>query len=375
MPGSIIKRGKSSWTVVVDIGRDPVTGKRRQLWRGVKGTKRDAETLLVQLLHQRDSGIDAPPGKITVSEYLNRWLDDYARPNTAPKTHMRYEEVIRLHLVPVLGSIPLAKLRPLHIQEAYRRALAKGLSPRTVLHCHRVLREALKHALKWQLIARNPADAAEPPRFERREIKALPPEDLRRILTAADDTPYGTLVHLAATTGLRRGELLGLRWQDVDLETGMIHVRQTAQRLPGQGITFRPPKTHRSSRPVSISPSTVERLRQHRRGQLEERMALGPDYEDHDLVLATPLGMPNDPGNLRRAWGRIVKAAGVDSMRFHDLRHAHATLLLQQGVHPKVVSERLGHAGVAITLDTYSHVLPGLQEEAAEKLDRVLGLE
>ena len=380
MSGHIRKRGKtkkdgrSPWAVVIDLGNDPVTGRRRQLWRSVKGSKREAEALLVHLLHQRDTGIDVAPERITVGQYLERWLKDYAEANVAPNTKRRYAELLRLHVVPTLGGLPLAKLRPLHIQQCYASVLAKGLSSRTALHCHRVLREALQHALKWQLIARNPADAVEPPRYQRHEMLALGPEEVQRLLRAAEDTPYGALVSLAVMTGLRQGELLGLRWQDVDLRADILYVRQTAQRLPGEGITFRPPKTHRSARPVALSPVTIEVLREHRRRQLEQRLLVGAVYEDYGLVFATPLGTPIDSGNLRKAWQRIVKAAGLDHVRFHDLRHAHATLLLQQGVHPKVVSERLGHAGVAITLDTYSHVLPGLQAEAVANLDRVLDL-
>ncbi len=371
MPGHIRKRGMESWTVVIDLGRDPQTGKRRRLWRSVKGTKRDAEALLIQLLNQRDTGIDAPSGKITVAEFLKRWLRDYAS-HLAPKTHRRYEEVVRLHLVPALGALPLTRLRPLHIQECYRRVLDMGRSARTALHTHRVLREALQHALRWQLIARNPADAVEPPRPKRYEIPALPPDMIRQLLAAADDTRYGTLVHTAVMTGLRQGELLGLRWRDVDLETGTLSVRQTCQWLPREGFVFRQPKTHRSTRPVALSPRTVQRLRQHRSQQLEERLSLGPAYEDNDLVFATPLGTPLHPNTLRVGWLRILKAANIGHLRFHDLRHAHATLMLQQGVHPKIVSERLGHSGIAITMDTYSHVLPGLQAEAAAQLDDLL---
>jgi integrase len=170
-------------------------------------------------------------------------------------------------------------------------------------------------------------------------------------------------------TGLRQGELLGLRWQDVNLDAGARHVQQTCQWLPGQGFIFRQPKTSRSCRAVALSPDTVQRVRQHRHRQLEERLLVGPAYQDHGLVFATPLGTPIDPSNLRRAWARIVKAAGLDHLRFHDLRHAHATLMLQQGTHPKVVSERLGHSGIGITLDIYSHVLPGIQAQAAAQLD------
>ena len=371
MPGSIMKRGKGSWTVVVDVGRDPVTGKRRQLWRSVKGPKRDADALLAQLVHQRETGIDAPPGRLTVAEFLQRWLTSYAKPNTAPKTYQRYEELVRIHIVPVLGEVPLSKLRPLHVQAVYREVNRKGRSARTALHCHRVLREALQHAVKWQLLSRNPADAVDAPRAERYEIPALEADEVRRLLSVAEDNRLGTLIHLAVMTGLRMGELLGLRWRDVDLEHGAIAVRQTCQWLPRQGFIFRSPKTYRSARPVSVPDGIVERLREHRASQLEKRLAAGSAYESHDLVFANALGTPIHPNTLRDAWIKVAAKAGL-KLRFHDLRHIHASLLLQQGVHPKVVSERLGHSAVGITLDTYSHVVPSLDAEVANRLEEML---
>jgi len=361
----IVKRAKNSYSVVIELGRDPVTGKRRQLWRSVRGSKKDAQALEAQLLHQRDTGIDQP-GKIAVGEFLERWLEDYAKPNTAPRTYERYRQLVRLHLIPALGALPLGKLRPAHIQAAYARVLA-ARSPQTVLHCHRVLKEALGHAVKWQLLARNPADAVDPPRPARYEIPAIGPDALRRLL--AQDSPYAALIHLAASTGLRQGELLGLRWQDVDLERGVVHVRQSLQRVNGS-LTFRTPKTHHSRRAVALGPSVVETLRRHRLQRLQEHLSLGHDL---GLVFATPLGTPIDPSNFRRAWQRIVRSANVGHVRFHDLRHAHASLLLAQGVHPKIVSERLGHSSIGITLDTYSHVLPGLQAQVAAQFDALLG--
>ena len=372
MQGHIRKRGRDSWTVVVDMGRDPQTGRRRQLWRSVRGTKREAQGLLVELLHQRAAGIDAPPGKVTLAEYLASWLRTYAATEVAPTTFRRYEQLIRVHIAPAIGGLPLGKLRPLHVQGAYTRMLQKGLSARTVVQAHRVLRQALQHALRWQLIPRNPADAAQPPRFERYEPKTLEPAQVRRVLAAADETPYGTLVHTAVATGLRLGELLGLRWQDVDFQAGTLHVRQTCQWLPRQGFIFRQPKSHRSSRPVALSPAVIDRLRERRRQQLEERLAAGPAYQEHALVFTSAVGEPTHPSNLRDAWKDIVFRAGVEGLRFHDLRHAHASLLLKQGVHPKIVSERLGHSSVGITLDIYSHVTPNLQAEAAKGFDRML---
>jgi integrase len=379
MQGHIRKRGKGSWAVVVDLGRDPSTGRRRQLWRSVQGTRRAAEALLVQLLHQRETGIDQSPGKLSVADYLECWLRDYAKENTAPKTYRSYADIVRRHLRLALGSLPLTRLRPQHIQAYYSHALRAGrldgrggLSAMSVLHHHQVLHRALEHAVRWQLIARNPADAVESPRPARYEIRALGLAEIRLLLSVAEETAYGELVHVAVMTGLRRGEILALRWQDVDIDGGVLHVQQTVQRLPGGGFLFRQPKTARSRRAVALSPGTVRRLRQLCHQQLEHRLALGADYQDHGLVFATPVGTPIDPSNLRRAWLAILQKAGLEHLRFHDLRHAHASLMLQQNVHPKVVSERLGHSSVGITLDTYSHVLPSLQAQAAASLECLL---
>ena len=235
-----------------------------------------------------------------------------------------------------------------------------------------MLHAALHHAVKWRLLAVNAADAVDRPRAERREPVALGPDEVTRVIVAADRTRYATLVILAVMTGMRRGELLGLRWRDVDLRGGTLSVCQTGQWLTRQGVVFRPPKTAKSRRSIALSDDTRRALQAHRQQQLEERLALGPAYSDRDLVFATAAGAPVDPSNLSRAWATIVRAAGLQRIRFHDLRHAHATLLLREGVHPKVVSERLGHASMAITLDTYSHVLPGLQQDAAARLDALL---
>ncbi len=311
MQGHIRRRSKGFWTVVVDMGRDPITGKRKQVWRSVKGRKRDAEAVRVQLLHQKDSGIDAPPGRLSVGAYLLHWLATYAQPNMAPKTYRRYEELVRIHIAPVLGEVALSKLRPLHIQQVYMRVVEKGRSARTALHCHRVLREALQHAVKWQLLSRNPADAVDAPRAERYEIPALEADEVRRLLAVAERSRLGTLIHLAVMTGLRMGELLGLRWRDVDLEHSAISVRQTCQWLPRQGFIFRSPKTYRSARPVSVSDGIVERLREHRASQLEERLAAGSAYERHDLVFANALGNPIHPNTLREAWIKVAAKAGL----------------------------------------------------------------
>lgn len=378
MAGHIVKRGKGSYSIVLDLAPD-ATGKRRQHWQTVRGTKREAEDKLVELLHERNSGIDHPRERLTVAAYLDRWLADYVGPTLAPKTCQTYREVVKRRLVPAFGTVRLSSLRPTQIQAWYTLLLSEGrakgaggLSPRSVLRYHQILHAALRQAVRWQLLVRNPADAVEPPRPGRRELQVPGAAEVRSLLAAADRTAYGPLVRLAVLTGMRRGELLGLRWGDVDLERASVNVQQTAQRLSGLGIVYRQPKTRLSRRSIALSPATVAVLRQQRRQQAEARLLAGPAYVDHDLVFASGLGTPVEAGTLARTWAKITEAAGAGHVRFHDLRHAHATLLLRQGVHPKIVSERLGHASIAITLDTYSHVVPGLQEAAAAQLDAIL---
>ena len=381
MAGYIRRRGKDRWQVTVDLGKDPTTGRRRRRFLPVRGTKRDAERALAEALHQRDTGIDVSPGKLTVADYLRRWLRDYAAQSVAASTLERYTGIVEHHLIPALGSLRLRDLRPAHIQATYGRALAAGgrvdgaaggLSPRTVLHHHRLLREALGHAVRWQLIARNPADAVTAPRPGRAEMRVLDSEQAGQLLEVAAGTPYYALIYLALATGARVGELLGLRWQDIDLDRRTLHITRSARRFAGQGVIFQETKTHRSRRPVALSPEMVALLREHRRSQAEQRLAVGPAYSDRGLVFASPTGQPVDGSNLRRAFRRILSDAGLPRLRFHDLRHTAATLMLRSGAHPKVVSERLGHATVSLTLDTYSHVLPDLQRDAAEALDGIL---
>lgn len=380
MPGHIKKRGQGSWTVVVEQGRDPTSGKRRQLWRTVQGTKKDAEAYLIQLLHERNGGIDVHPGRLTLGQYLERWLDEYAEHSVSARTHERYAGIVHNHLIPALGSVQLAKLRPQQIQAYYGRALkegradkrAGGLSARTVLHHHRVLREALHQAVRWQVLARNPADGVEPPRPSRPEMHVLTPDGVQQLLDACVDPEMRALAFTAVATGLRQGELLALRWSDLDLPAARLEVTRTLQYLSGKGLSFAPPKTEKSRRRVSLSPETGTALAEHRRRQAEHRLRLGSGFTDQGLVFPEALGGPQPPFRVSHRFATVVKRAGVGPLRFHDLRHTHATLLLRAGVHPKVVSERLGHTSVTITLDTYSHVLPGLQEEAANLLDGYL---
>ena len=378
MKGHIRQRGSKSWAIVLDLGRD-ADGKRRQKWHTVKGSKKDAQRELARLLHEINTGAYVEPTRMTVSDYLDRWLEDYARSNVSPKTFERYEEIVRLHLKPSLGHHVLSKLQPLHIARYYSEALVSGrkdgkgggLSAQSVLHHHRVLRAALHQAVKWLLLPRNPADAVNPPRPQHREMHALDERATAKLLGAAEDTRLALPVLLAVTTGLRRGEILGLRWRDVDFQGGILAVRQSLEQTRG-GLTFKQPKTAKGRRVVVLPSLALEALRQHKAKQATVKLALGPAYDDHDLVCARDDGKPWPPDAFSTAFVGLVRKAGIARTRFHDLRHTHATQLLRQGVHPKIVSERLGHATVGITLDVYSHVLPGMQEEAAARTDAAL---
>jgi integrase len=383
MKGQLIQRSKGSWSIVLYLGRDPLTGKKKKKWHTYHGNKKAAEKELTRLVHEVNSGAYIEPAKLTVGEYLKRWLTDYARTNVAGKTFERYSEIVNIHLAPSLGSVLLCNLKPLHIQSYYTRALqegranhsktgaaTRGLCAQTVLHHHRVLREALNRAVKWQLLIRNPADAVEPPKPPRREMRALTEAESAWLLEVAAGTRFYLPVLLAITTGMRRGEFLGLRWSDVDFEIGTASVKRSIEQT-NAGVKFKSPKG-RKGRPIVLPQITTDALKQHRQEQDRQRQALGASYQSEDLVCAREEGSIWKPDTFTADFARLAKRAGLKGVRLHDLRHSHATQLLIQGIHPKVVSERLGHSTVGITLDIYSHVLPGLQEDAAKKLDITL---
>ena len=368
-----------SWEVCLD--RDPINGRRRQEWITVRGSRRDAEAKLTELLHKRNTGTEVDPRRITVKDYLRRWLRDYAEVNVSPSTYERYEEMIEHHVIPALGAYRLRALRPAHIQKAYqdfesaggRRRKGEPLQARTVKHIHAVFRQALRFAVQWQLLANNPSDAAAPPRAERKEMRALNQEEAGRFLEEAGESPYYPVFFVLLQTGVRIGEALAFRWQDIDLGRATASIVRTHRFFGGQGIVAGPPKTPRSRRLISLSPETVRVLAEHRRIQLEHRLGLGPAYRDNDLVFADDIGGPLYDSTVRRAFYAIVRRAGLPrDLRIHDLRHTAATLMLANGVHVKVVSERLGHADIAFTLKTYGHVLPGMDESAAAMMDRIL---
>ncbi len=376
MRGHITKRGKDSYTVVLNMGNDPTTGKRKQQWVSVKGTKKDAEKRLSELLHQLDAGTFIRPGKTTLGEYLERWLKDYAWPNLAPRTSEGYETIVKQHLIPKLGNIALTNLKPEHLQKYYSDMLSigrsdhqGGLSAQTVRHHHTTLHKALQTAVEWGLLNRNVADAVSPPRAQRAEMCTWEEDDMTHFLEAAKGTPYYALFYLALFTGMRRSEMLALRWQDVDFIMTQIYVSRGLHHLRDGNTVFRSPKTAKGRRTVALPPSAILVLKEHWEKQKLERAMLGIRLADDDLVFSQLDGRPLLPDTVSHAWFKLVRRTGLKSIRLHDARHSHASIMLKQGIHPKIVQERLGHSSIAVTLDTYSHVAPGLQQAAAKRFD------
>lgn len=372
MTGCIKKRSEGSYTIIVSLGKDPVTGKKKQSWRTIRGNKRDAERELTKLLNELNTGTYLEPSKLTVAEYLEKWLAEYAQGNVAGKTYERYCGIVRRQLIPDIGALPLAKLQPLHIQSHYTSKLqggrldgrAGGLSAQTIVHHHRVLKEALDRAVKWGLLVRNPALAAEPPKPQKREIQAIDEDASVWLIDAAMGTRLYVPVFLAITTGMRRGEVLALRWSDVDMNRGYLTAARAIEQTKLGGLKFKTPK-NRKGRQLSLPPVMVDALRLHRVEQEKRQMLLGDAYEQNDLVCCVEDGSIWKPSAFTSAYEDLLRRRGIKKIRFHDLRHSHASQLLRSGVNPKIISERLGHSKVGFTLDVYAHLLPGMQEEAA----------
>ncbi len=379
MRGHIKKRSKDSWTIIVELGRDPITGKRKRHWQSLKGSKKDAERELSKILTELDTGVYLKPAKITVGEFLEKWLEDYASTNVRPKTAQGYTNKIRCHLIPGLGKIPLTNLKPGHLQSFYRELMESGrvngnggLEASTVRHIHRLLKKSLNDAVKWGLLGRNVCEVVDPPRASRKETKSLDVEDVHSLFDASEKKEYYPVFYMAIYTGLRRSELLGLRWRDIDMDMATLSVVQVRMQLPGGRTFFQEPKTAKGKRQVALSPATVLVLRQYREQQQVQSMLAGWQVTADSPVFCYADGSPILPDGVTHAFKKTIRSIGFEDIRFHDLRHTHASLMLKQGIHPKVVSERMGHSTVSMTLDTYSHVTSGIQEAAALSFDECL---
>lgn len=379
MRGRVFKR-YSSWKFVVDVGRD-AKGRRQQVQRSGFATKREAERALRELLQAVDSGRYVERSRVSVAEFLREaWLPTVRR-DLRETTWVGYRAELELNVIPRLGGIPLQQLNAVHLNRLYGYLLTEGrkdgkggLSRKSVRYVHTIVRKALADAMRWGLLERNVADLADAPRLtgtSARHIRAWTPEQLRSFLDhVAGDRLYAAWL-LAATTGMRRGEVLGLPWQDVDLDVQRLAVRQTLVMVKS-AARYSEPKTRRSRRTIDLDDVTVSALRDWREFQDKERQAWGAAWKNLGLVFTREDGSAIYPDGWTGTFERHVRQAGLPRIRLHDLRHTHATLMLKGGVNPKVVSERLGHHSAAFTLDVYSHVIPGMQADAARRVSHLI---
>ena len=367
--GSIYQRKDGRWVGSVHVGHK---GGQRLRKHYYGATRQEVAKKLTVALKAHQDGLPVVAERQTVKDFLASWLEN-AKPSLRDQTHSTYEIVLRLHAVPYLGHHRLARLSPQHLQDLYSQRLDAGLGVQSVRKLHAILHRALEQALRWNLVARNVADLVTPPRDQHKEMKTLGVEQARQLIDAARGDRFEALYVLALTTGLRQGELLALRWQDVDLGDGSLRVVGTLYRSSKGLLTIAEPKTAGSRRQVTLGSLAVDALARQKDNQAAQRLLCGAAWEDHGLVFTNELGRPMEATNLRRRFFQpLLQRAGLPGIRFHDLRHTAATLLLGEGVHPKIVSERLGHSRVGITLDLYSHVTPTMQREAAAAVDTVL---
>ncbi len=340
-------------------------------------TRKEVQEKLKIALYEQQQGLLVTGPQQKVGQFLTHWLENVHKQCIRPRTYERYEEIVRLHLVPGIGHHQIQKLSPQHLQSFYNKKLEEGLSTTTVISFHNLLHKGLEAAVRWNLIARNPCDLVSPPRRKRFEIQPLSIQQIRQFLAVTRGHRQEALFILALASGMRRGELLGLKWQDLDLEQATLQVRRILTRipskLPGKGFEEAEPKTDKGRRSIALPSFAAEALRQHRLRQREAKLKAGPAWQDHDYVFCTPIGTHLNPTrDVLDVLKSFLKKAGLPDIRFHDLRHSSATMLLGMKVHPKIVQEILGHSQIAITMDIYSHVLPTMQEEAMNKINEAL---
>lgn len=359
--GSIYQRSNGRWVVQIRID-----GKR--IAKSFD-TQKECRTWIKQMQDQVETGLHWEATKLTLAEYLNQWLLEIDT-EVKPKTHAQYSGIVRNHLIPYLGQLKIGELLPYHIQQFYTQKKEQGHSQRNIQLMHSVLRRALVIAERQGLIGRNPAKAVTTPKVVQREMMVLNDNQVRQLLITAQGDRYEALYHLAVTTGLRQGELLGLKWEDIDWASNTLRVKRQLQRRKGGGFNFPPPKTKAGRRIVQLGSETMRLLSEHRKRQDVAR--LDNEWQEHGMVFPSIVGTPTGQRILHKFFKRLLKKAGLPDIRFHDLRHTAATLMLMNGIPLIVVSRRLGHSKPSVTLDIYGHYLPGMQEKAANLMDELV---
>jgi len=364
--GSVFYReDKGLWCACVQVGID-FNGRRKRKTIYAKSKKELLEKKK-ELESSILTGTYIESSKITLGEYLIKWLDEVCSVSIRPSTYLLYKGIIRKHIIPEIGSIPLNKITALQIQAFYNKKLNDGLSSSKVRHIHAILHKSFTQAVKWGMIRTNVTDLVQKPRIIRKELNVWDQDQIKLFLEEAKRDRYYCLFLLALTTGLRQGELIGLQWNDIDLENEFITVRRTVKELNGK-LIIGEPKTVKGKRLVSLPKVAVSALK-----VLKKEKGIDDDRGDTWVFTDTKNGLIRVQNLYKRHYKKVIENAKLPYIRFHDLRHCHATLLLQQGINPKIVQERLGHSNISITLDIYSHVLPSMQKTVAKELDMLFG--
>ena len=366
--GSIHQRSDGRWVAVVSLGWKDGKRDRKYLYGA---TRREVAEKLKQTLHDQQQNLPIPSDRLTVAQFIDRWLADVVKPTRQATTHKQYADHVRLYIKPAIGRKVLSRLTPEDVQSMMRDRLDAGLSPRTVQDFRGTLRTALSRAVKWGLVTRNVATLVDAPRIEHVERKMLTPVEVRRFLDAAKGDRLEALYTVAVALGLRQGECLGLKWDDVDLDARSLMVRRSLARYDGK-LHLKEPKTASSRRRIDLPEVAVTALRAHKVRQLEERLLAGGKWHEQGLIFPSRKGTPYDASELREQFYKLLRRAELPHMRFHDLRHSCASLLLAQGVPARVIMEILGHTQIGTTMNLYSHVMPSLRREAADVMDRAL---
>lgn len=371
MSGHIQRRGRNSWRLKFDIGRDPLTNDRRTRYLTFKGTKRQAEQELINRMAEYNAGASVNPSKVTLSDYLADWHNDYAAVHVTPKTAERYKQLIKNQIAPNIGQVQLQRLQPAHLQGLYARLLKAGLAPRTVGHVHRLLRKTISHAGTMGLMQRNVATLVKPPKAEDVEITILTKEQIAKLLTHVKGRTIYLILVLGLATGARRGELLALRIKDFNPENGTVRIERSLEQTKGQ-LRFKVPKTKHGKRTVTVPPPVVAELKAHIIKVQERRLLLGMGRASRDdLLFPRWDGQVRSPHWLTQKFSQAMAALKIGDITLHSLRHTHASQLIASGMDVLTISRRLGHGSAAITLRVYGHLIEGKDAEAAKVMEHM----
>ena len=362
--GSISQRSNGTY-------RAQISSQNGQRFSASFKTKAEAQKWIRDQQIKLERGFDFQGSKISLGEYLPQWLENN-KTALREKTAHQYSQVMKKHIIPHIGNIPLKALNLAKVEHYYSKLIQAGTGTRTVRICHNIIHKALDKALRYGLVAYNPAHGATLPRYTHGEMQVLDEAQVSLFLIAAQNSPYRALYHLAVTTGMRQGELFGLKWSDLQWTKGILHLQRQFQKVPGQAWSFVEPKTKSGKRTMKLGEGTLQVLREHKEQQALRKEKTGDRWQDNDLVFPSSVGTPGDPSNLRIDFNRTLARAGLSKIRFHDLRHTAASLLLNHNVPVIVVSKMLGHSKPSITLDIYGHLYNEMQDEAAEVMDRLV---